>query len=261
MRRNVYESFKNEIDTEASHTYASYIGVIQNGRMESIGTYIFENGTVYDGQFKDGAFHGTGTLRYPSGAKYNGVWKNGEIVSGFFQFEDGLTFNHKNDHLTGWRYLNPTWNRLFSPELRNGLTAVDRNMRAAKSDANGNPIHKIPEGCFDTGDGFYEPSSGNVFHYLDKELEKNQVSDRSKWKILRHVVEEEGSWTKHNCRKGSDECVGFVHQNMAIDNKLLEQIGEEAKMKEGSFSKSPKQDWFAKGGLLRRDDDDDDYEY
>ena len=51
-------------------------------------------------------------------------------------------------------------------EVVGGLRTVETTMKAAKTDAKGQPIDVIPTGCYDSGDGFYDPASSNVYNYL-----------------------------------------------------------------------------------------------
>jgi len=227
-----------KIEQNADHRYASYKGCIQSGRMESYGKFNFDNGAVYDGHFKDGEFHGKGTLSYPNGMRFSGHWKQGKVEKGFLQFKDGLPFDQNEDPLTGWRYLNPVWDRRFYPEICNGIKSSGSTMQTAHCHHDdGEPVHRIPTGCYDTLDGFFHPPSSNVYHYLKTKCgEVEQPEGReSEWKFLRYAVKEEADWIIRHCRKGTDEKVGYSKRGNSLDQEDFDGVARGCMLKQGTF--------------------------
>ena len=53
--------------------------------------------------------------------RFSGHWTNGKAEKGFLQFKDGLPFDQNEDPLTGWRYLNPVWDRRFYPVCKHTI--------------------------------------------------------------------------------------------------------------------------------------------
>ncbi|KAM3600431.1 uncharacterized protein V6R79_023427 [Siganus canaliculatus] len=158
---------------------SSYKGDLKNGRMDGKGEYTFPTGTKYVGEMKDGTFHGKGELRFPNGSKYEATWENGKAKQGSFTFADGLQYKE-----TDWDYCNGH-NRHFYSEHCNGLRPAGKSQLT-----NVHPALVIPNGCYDCGDGFYNPSTRVITSYTGR--------------FLRTADDSEHEWIVRTCRKAQD---------------------------------------------------------
>ncbi|XP_045196012.2 MORN repeat-containing protein 5-like [Mercenaria mercenaria] len=166
------------------YTGSSYEGDRTNGRLEGKGNYTFPTETRYEGDLKDGMFHGKGTLYFPNGSKYEASWEYGRAIEGKYTFADGLPYEEEN-----WEYCDG-YDRRFYTEIKNGLKPAGRSQLTNRV-----PPRDIPEGCYDCGDGFYDPKTRVVVDYNKK--------------FLRNADDDEHNWIVKTCRKGWDEYVGF----------------------------------------------------
>ncbi|RDD43419.1 MORN repeat-containing protein 5 [Trichoplax sp. H2] len=193
---------------------SSYEGEHKNGRMDGRGQYSFPTGTKYVGEMKDGVFHGEGTLYFTTGSRYTATWINGIAVNcgtvlhtaaslkslavtcainkeakilGKYTFEDGLDYDQ-----TEWLYCDG-YDRRFYTEICNGLKPAGRSQLTDNE-----PPPSIPEGCYDCGDGFYDPKTRVVTDYDGK--------------FLRNADDAEDEWIRSKCRKGWDEFIGYRSQ-------------------------------------------------
>lgn len=158
---------------------AHYQGEIVSGRYEGLGLYVSEDKKMtYEGYFSNGLYHGDGTLTTEEG-KYIGVFERGKFIDGKFEFNDGLIFEDSD-----WKYCSSDDAR-FQIEIKEGVpiegplkynTPIERPPR-------------LPFGCYDTIDGYYDPRTGNVREY-------NTHNE------IRHPNEEEAAWIVANCRIG-----------------------------------------------------------
>ncbi len=114
---------------------------------------------VYEGGFQKGQFHGEGTLVYPNGGQYKGTWDNGKLINGNYQFSDGLKF----DQPAKWDYCTHK-DRKFYHEVINDIKNPDIDSY------NKRLFREIPQGSYDTGDGYYDPEKGTVFNYENQFL-------------------------------------------------------------------------------------------
>ncbi|TRY69648.1 hypothetical protein DNTS_028417 [Danionella cerebrum] len=131
-----------------------YTGDYNNGRMEGMGEYTLPTHTKYVGGMKDGMFHGKGVLHFLNGSKYAGTWEKGICKEGKYTFSDGL--EHKetdSDYCDGE-------DRRFYTEKCNGLKPAGESQLT-----NRDPPLVIPDGCYDTADGFYDPNTRVVTDY------------------------------------------------------------------------------------------------
>lgn len=65
-----------------------YNGLWKKGIPNGYGVYEFANGDVYKGAWKSGLMEGRGTYRYTNGDKYIGAWKAGKMNGrGHFHWE------------------------------------------------------------------------------------------------------------------------------------------------------------------------------
>ncbi|XP_023386893.1 MORN repeat-containing protein 5 isoform X1 [Pteropus medius] len=141
------------------YTGSQYIGEFVDGRMEGSAEYILPTETRYVGEMKDGVFHGQGTLYFPSGSRYDAIWENGLATKGTYTFSDGLQYDGKN-----WHYCD-SYDRRFYTEICHGLKPTGISQLT-----NVDPPRKIPEGCYDCGDGFYNPTTRIVKDYRNRFL-------------------------------------------------------------------------------------------
>ncbi|KAG5211183.1 MORN repeat-containing protein 5 isoform X3 [Ovis aries] len=165
------------------YTGSQYIGEFVDGRMEGDAEYILPTETKYVGEMKDGMFHGQGTLYFPNGSRFDAVWEKGLVVKGTYTFSDGLQYNTEN-----WHYCD-SYDRRFYTEICYGLKPAGISQLT-----NMDPPRKIPPGCYDCGDGFYNPNTRIVKDY--------------KYRFLRNADDDEHEWIVRTCRKGLDETTG-----------------------------------------------------
>ncbi|XP_048822234.1 MORN repeat-containing protein 5 [Lagopus muta] len=164
-------------------TGSRFCGDTERGRMEGRGSYTLPTGTEYRGELRDGAFHGRGELLFPGGGTFRAVWHRGLPVEGKFTFADGLEYAAER-----WDYCDG-YDRRFYSEIRSGLRAAGISQLT-----NLDPPRKIPAGCYDCGDGFYNPETRIVTDY---EL-----------RFLRNADDEEHEWITRTCRKAEDGAPG-----------------------------------------------------
>ncbi|XP_065783253.1 MORN repeat-containing protein 5 isoform X1 [Muntiacus reevesi] len=165
------------------YTGSQYVGEFVDGRMEGDAEYILPTETKYIGEMKDGMFHGQGTLYFPNGSRFDAVWEKGLVVKGTYTFSDGLQYDAEN-----WHYCD-SYDRRFYTEICHGLKPAGISQLT-----NMDPPRKIPPGCYDCGDGFYNPNTRIVKDY--------------NYRFLRNADGDEHEWIVRTCRKGWDETVG-----------------------------------------------------
>ncbi|KAF8571709.1 hypothetical protein P879_03102 [Paragonimus westermani] len=166
----------------------SYEGEYFNERMEGRGKYTLSTGTRYEGEMKDGMFHGMGTLYFNSGSKYEAEWINGHPNNGKIIFNDGLEYKEDAHYCD-------EYDRRFYTEICKGLKPAGRSQLVDKE-----PAREIPEGCYDTGDGFYDPVKRTVMDYTGKFLRNTDIAEHE--------------WIIAKCRKAWDEhvCATYDHK-------------------------------------------------
>jgi len=172
------------MDDILQYTGSSYDGEYKNGRLEGKGKYNFPTETKYEGEMKDGMFHGKGVLYFPNGSRYEATWENGIAIEGKYTFADGLVYDEEN-----WEYCDG-YDRRFYTEITGSLMPAGHEQLV-----NNEPRHEIPAGCYDCGDGFYNPATRVVVDYNNK--------------FLRNADEDEHNWIIKTCLKGWDEFIGF----------------------------------------------------
>ncbi|KAM4635152.1 MORN repeat-containing protein 5 [Polymixia lowei] len=163
---------------------SSYKGDVKNGRIEGMGEYTFPTETKYVGEMKDGMFHGKGVLYFPNGSKYEATWEKGLAKQETFTFADGLVYQDKD-----WGYCD-SYDRCFYSESCNGLKPAGESQLTDLD-----PPRVIPDGCYDCGDGFYNPITRVVSAYTGT--------------FLRNADDQEHEWIVRTCRKAWDEIVGY----------------------------------------------------
>ncbi|NXG14603.1 MORN5 protein, partial [Grallaria varia] len=153
-------------------------------RMEGHGLYQLPTGTEYRGALWDGMFHGQGELRFPQGGTYRARWHRGVPTQGKFIFADGLEYEEKE-----WHYCDG-YDRRFYTEICSGFKPPGTPQLT-----NLEPPNTIPEGCYDCGDGFYDPETRVVVDY--------------KLRFLRNADEEQHGWILRSCpRAGAGRAGG-----------------------------------------------------
>ncbi|XP_028919568.1 MORN repeat-containing protein 5 isoform X2 [Ornithorhynchus anatinus] len=136
------------------YTGSTFLGNRIHGRMEGESKYFLPTETRYEGEMKDGMFHGKGTLFFPNGNKYEGIWDSGLVVEGQYTFADGLEYKPEK-----WHYCD-SYDRRFYTEICGGLKPAGICQLT-----NLDPPRNIPTGCYDCGDGFYNPDTRVITDY------------------------------------------------------------------------------------------------
>ena len=119
----------------------------KDGWYHGDGVFTYPSGVKYQGKFAKGQFHGEGTLVYPNGGYYKGTWDNGKLEKGEYYFYDDLRFQSKD-----WDYCIGD-DRRFNYERNNGIKPSGQTILTNCPDGE----NEIPEGTYDTGDGFFDP--------------------------------------------------------------------------------------------------------
>ena len=70
----------------------------------------------------------------------------------------------------------------FLQEITEGLRPADRCITSANCDEGGKPLRSIPEDCYDTGDGYYDPTQRVIYRY-DEDVAKGETG-----KMLRQAL-------------------------------------------------------------------------
>eukprot|EP00340_Litonotus_pictus_P000496 CAMPEP_0170516876 /NCGR_PEP_ID=MMETSP0209-20121228/3005_1 /TAXON_ID=665100 ORGANISM="Litonotus pictus, Strain P1" /NCGR_SAMPLE_ID=MMETSP0209 /ASSEMBLY_ACC=CAM_ASM_000301 /LENGTH=210 /DNA_ID=CAMNT_0010801949 /DNA_START=7 /DNA_END=639 /DNA_ORIENTATION=+ len=171
------------------------------------GKYTFDNGVIYEGEFYKGEFHGEGIMSYPNGGKYKGTWKNGILQNGDYIFKDGLNYKEP----ARWDYCTHK-DRRFYYEIVNNI----KNPEVS----NYSELNKeIPESCYDTGDGYYDPEKGMIFSYDQK--------------FLRYPNEDEEEWIKLKCRYNPSKIdpSNYNNEMFGYNDEVIKNVMREYKFK------------------------------
>lgn len=181
-------------------TGSTYHGTWNQFGFNGQGTYRYAgSGVEYDGHFSNGHFHGHGTLTYQNGTKIHGYWHMGNASQLSLQFSDGLLFSE-----TDWLYLTER-DRRFAKEEFCHLAPIDQHLRMPMR-----MNRPIPKGCFNAGDGFYNPTTKCLYSYEDPE------------EVVRIPTVAEEKWIVANCLAAAeDDMEGFSD---VVDKALLEDI-------------------------------------
>jgi len=168
------------------------------------GVFKYDTGVIYEGTFEKGQFHGEGVLLYPNGGKYKGNWAKGKLVDGNYEFSDGLGFQEP----AKWDFCNSK-DRRFYHEIINNIKNPDIEKFNHKL------FKPIPEGTYDTGDGYYDPEQGTIFTYDNK--------------FLRMPNEEEEEWIKLKCRYNprKDEIDDITKEKMGENDEVVQNVMRE----------------------------------
>ena len=71
-------TIKTQHSIKIDVTKITYIGQMQNHRLNGQGTLTYDNGDTYTGGFKNGSFNGQGTFKSHEGWTYEGEFKSGQ---------------------------------------------------------------------------------------------------------------------------------------------------------------------------------------
>ena len=153
---------------------------------------VAHSGCCAAGEFSKGQFHGKGVLTFPNGGRFVGTWENGRAVDGQYEFVDSLSFEDDDEEneaagSEAWSYCTPADRRFWSEQQRGSVFVVEPQL------SNDDPAPPVPKGCFDVGEGYYDPSTGNVYSFGAGEY------------LRKVTAEEEAEWAKTKCRRGEEE--------------------------------------------------------
>ncbi|KAH1005154.1 hypothetical protein HUJ04_006190 [Dendroctonus ponderosae] len=178
---------------------SSYEGSWNALGFAGFGTYVFPHGAIYEGSFRDGQFHGKGTITYPVGHKLKGYWKNGKLISQIFVFQDGLPMR------SPWTYCQIP-DRRFQIEANTDLRGPGEELQT-----NRQPTVDVPEGCFDTIDGFFVPGVNCIFQYDEEALANGEPAEHKQHidSLKRTTLEEERDFIEENFRAAELKSVGY----------------------------------------------------
>lgn len=138
-------------------------------------------GIIYKGTFKNNMFHGQGVLYFPNGQRIKGIWDNGKCKERKYYFNDGLKFKEIN-----WKYCTNS-DRRYSTCIFNGLLPIGEHYLTKDR-----PPRIIPNGCYDTGNGFYNPKKKCI------------LCPDTFEKILEIPTSLKEKWIFRNCRRALD---------------------------------------------------------
>jgi len=158
----------------------TYNGDYLDGRFHGQGVYVLNEKQRYVGEFFNGEFHGEGTL-HVEGGKWQGTWKQGQLVKGAFVMPDGLAYREVDKKY--WLYCSIEDPRFYK-EIKDGVKLGD----PLKYDtAHGETTPRLPPGCYDTIEGYYDPR-------------KLSICSRDTQEPVRMVDREEKEWIIRSCR-------------------------------------------------------------
>lgn len=158
-------------------TGSTYNGTWNQFGFNGIGTYRFPDGVEYDGQLHNGQFHGNGTLTYANGTMISGHWRHGLSTHLSLQFADGLMFRERD-----WNYCVGRDKRFATDEMHVLAPIGDHRRQPRRMDRD-----TIPPGCYNTGEGFYNPHTKCLYSHADPA------------QILRIPTDAEERWIVANC--------------------------------------------------------------
>jgi hypothetical protein len=171
---------------EATEKTEMLLGKFDKGILQGYtgeGSYVFDN-CKYIGEFKGGVFHGKGTVYIKDSGKWQGTWESGKMKTGSYIFSDGLEY--KNINSKDWVYCSEKDPRFFE-EIKNGNPNDESGLEF--DCPRGGKIVALPAGCFDFGEGYYDPKKLSICSF--------QTGDP-----LRVPDKEEKEFIVTRCRKG-----------------------------------------------------------
>ena len=154
----------------AKWSNSEFAGPTANNWPQGQGKFKFPNGVVYEGDFDKGEFHGNGTLHYPNGGRYVGKWNRGKSISGDYFFYDDLPYENRD-----WTYSTQR-DRSFYTEVLMGIRPDGKTLIVNNIDG----PRLIPQGCYDIGDGFYDPTKRMICNY-DGAFKRNMETGEEEW--------------------------------------------------------------------------------
>jgi len=189
---------------------SNYEGEYKHGWYHGEGTFEYPSGVKYKGAFEKGQFHGEGVLIYPNGGYYKGVWELGKMISGDYFFYDDLQFEKDM-----WDYCVGD-DRRFNYERNNGIKPAGQTILTNNPDGE----NVIPQGTYDTGDGYYDPIRSLVYSY-DSKI------------ILRTPSAEAVEWIRTKCRYNPREVPEpITGEKDQIIMKVLEDMNNKRKLED-----------------------------
>ena len=194
-------------EVEARHpihyTGSVYFGPMTNWQPNGKeGHWEFTTGTTYVGPMKDGLPHGDGVMQFQgqNAGKFRGRFENGRAVDfpeevfcdnpdpyrhncyedlseeekkslnahgGRYLFPDNL------EHVANmWRFCDGDDRRFYAEAAAGELAGLTREKKTAED-----PPREIPDGLYDSGEGFYDPVSRIVIDYDSGEFIRRLDSD------------------------------------------------------------------------------------
>lgn len=112
-----------------------------------------------------------GTVHFPGGS-FVASWAEGKVVEGEYVFTDGLKYSHPPSE---WTYCTGA-DRRFHSEVAAGILAAGETQL---TNQRGGP--PIPAGCFDAGDGYYDPKKGEILSYDTHAVVRKARADEVAW--------------------------------------------------------------------------------
>ncbi|XP_073840098.1 uncharacterized protein [Musca autumnalis] len=214
---------QNNTTEQLLPTGSRYQGVWQKALQcpDGYGTYTYPDGSEYRGYFSRGHFNGYGTLHLadPYNFNFKGTFLDGlldEIED--MWFDDGLHVNAKFGKESGdfsfWKYCCPN-DRRYAVEQAESLPPVGPYSILTPRE----PFRNVPENCFDTEEGLYNPTTGVI---TQRPLPFNAM------KVL--ACKDEIRWILENCRKTSvfpqdipgTVCQKIIKNNLESERDLAE---------------------------------------
>lgn len=139
-------------------TGSKYKGEWNNLGMAGKGTYKFPHGVIYNGEFnKNNEFHGSGLMIYPNGSRIEGYWNNGKLITGVISTER-FVYDEGYCRMP---------DRRFEIEIETALEPAHQEYLTNRVSP-----RVIPEECYDSGDGFYDPKKRVVINYENYDVIK-----------------------------------------------------------------------------------------
>lgn len=94
-----------------------------------------------------------GVLTYPRGQKLEGKWYKGKLMSSTFKTGEHGDIEFKEDEFL-----------VFPVRVEDNETD-ENDMLICNELELAHPKHEIPEGCYDTSDGYFDPYTYVVYNY------------------------------------------------------------------------------------------------
>lgn len=134
----IAQAFINEsVQTVEVETNGKYTGNRLDGKKTGVGTYVWNNGDIYEGEFKDDLMHGTGKLYIVENGTYEGEFVEGKKSGeGTFNFINGDTYKGTwlNDKMEGqgkYTFANgDVYIGSFSNNMFNGYGTYTKNRQS-----------------------------------------------------------------------------------------------------------------------------------